>query len=291
MRPFLSRLRWSRAGSASIRCASSSTALPRHHSTTHLSGSKLHIPLALLILHVDFGLELGAELESTTFGHLWRSATMRLCADGAANRLHDSLSDAMRKQMLPDLIRGDLDSLRSDVEHFYSERGVRIEREPEQETHDFDKCLRWLLEQRRVPPSPPSPLAVVAYGSFGGRLDQTMANLNMLYRYESAFDSFVLLSDQSLAFLLPPGKNIIQPDRTIEVGSCGLIPLGGVCERVRTSGLKWNLSGEQLRFGDLVSSSNAFGEDTITVENNSPLLWTSNLKLKESGDLYCAPKP
>lgn len=89
-----------------------------------------------------------------------------------------------------------------------------------------------------------------------------MANLNMLYRYEGVFDSFVLLSEHSLAFLLPAGTNVIEPDPNVEIGSCGLIPLGGVCERVRTTGLKWNLAGEQLRFGDLVRWKHATQRNT-----------------------------
>ena len=97
---------------------------------------------------------------------------------------------------------------------------------------------------------------MVAVGAFGGRLDQQMANLNMAFSY-ACFERFYLLSDASLACVLPPGKHVIEPNREAEDGSCGLIPLGGRCERVVTTGLKWNLDGERpLEFGSLISSSN-----------------------------------
>ena len=186
---------------------------------------------------------------------------------------------------VPDLITGDLDSLRGDVA-FYTDRGVPIESVPDQDSHDFEKCLQW-LERKQADEAaasvasgatPKPPFSVVAVGAFGGRLDQQMANLNMAFSYKS-FANFYLLSESSLAFVLPPGKHTIETNTEAEDGSCGLIPLGGRCERVVTTGLKWNLDGERpLEFGSLISSSNELVEPLITVETDSPLLWTTGLK-------------
>jgi len=63
-----------------------------------------------------------------------------------------------------------------------------------------------------------------------------------------------------------------------EVGegpTCGLIPIGGRCETVYTSGLKWNLNGDiPLEFGGLVSSSNRIVDKVVTVMTSSPLLFS-----------------
>ena len=77
----------------------------------------------------------------------------------------------------------------------------------------------------------------MACGAFGGRLDQTMANINMLYCYRG-FERFLLLSSHSLAFVLSPGSHVIEPNLEIETGACGLIPLGGRCEGVRNNSCK-----------------------------------------------------
>jgi len=251
----------------------------RHHSTRFLTGATPALRLALLVLNVDCE----SLYTDSVLSRLWQDAAVRLCADGAANRLYDSLPEAERGRMLPDQIRGDLDSLRPDVAEFYRARGVRIEHEPEQDTHDFEKCLRWLEEEQR---SASEPFTVVAFGAFGGRLDQTMANLNMVYRYTS-FASFILLSADSLALLLPPGRNVIHVNDELESGSCGLVPLGGRCERIVTSGLLWDLDGSRpLEFGALVSSSNEVTGSEVSVETSAPLLWTSNCRAREEGGRF-----
>lgn len=250
---------------ASVGAAAAAAAAPRVnlHTTSFLS-APTPLNLALVVLNVDHqSRQLTA---AARFNHLWQHSSVRLCADGAANRLYDSLDESVRASMLPDLIIGDLDSLRIDVSDYYSSCGVAIECVADQDSHDFEKCLRW-LERRQQQPAPgahagratgvpaavptaaeslpppsaalaatlPQPFSVVAIGAFGGRLDQQMANLNMAYRY-SQFAHFCLLSGDSLAFLLRPGKHVIEPNRREEDGSCGLIPLGGRCERVSTTG-------------------------------------------------------
>lgn len=62
------------------------------------------------------------------------AATLRVCADGGANRLYDELpamllgqsADAVRSAYLPTAIQGDMDSIRPDVLDFYRQRGVPV---------------------------------------------------------------------------------------------------------------------------------------------------------------------
>ena len=308
--------------------AAASPSRTYHHSTSFLGGAVKNLNLALVILNVEQQHRSAPQLgggAAARFQHAWDQSAVRICADGAANRLYDSLTDADRQIMLPNVITGDLDSLRDDVAQFYEERGVLILREAEQDTHDFEKCLRWLernTEQQQeegdgdggddaastasrssaasaatapasassassTPASAPAlatpllraPLSVVAYGAFGGRLDQQMANLNMAYSSFSSLSHLYLVSDESLAFVLRPGKHTIEVNEEEEDGTCGLIPLGGRCERVVTSGLRWDLDGDRpLEFGALLSSSNEFAKPTITIETDAPLLWTTGLR-------------
>ena len=61
------------------------------------------------------------------------TAQVRIVADGGANRLYDALSEGdMQKngllsmsEYVPDIIRGDLDSIRPDVMDYYSSLGTQ----------------------------------------------------------------------------------------------------------------------------------------------------------------------
>ena len=103
------------------------TALTRHHSMAFLSQST-SLRLALIILNAEQRARKGDAHD--LFSHLWDQASVRVCADGAANRLHDALSPERRaallhaqrippaercRNQLPDVITGDLDSIRPEV--------------------------------------------------------------------------------------------------------------------------------------------------------------------------------
>ena len=67
--------------------------------------------------------------------------------------------------------------------------------------------------------------------------------------------------------------------RDVEGPHCGLIPVGGAVQRVTTTGLTWNLSGQRLAFGELVSSSNLLQDDVVSIETSDPVLWTVEVEL------------
>ena len=79
-------------------------------------------------------------------------ATHRVCADGGANRWFDIASKLPRatsstdaRELLPDIICGDLDSLRDDVRQFYEQRGVRVDDLSEdQDTTDLTKSVNYI---------------------------------------------------------------------------------------------------------------------------------------------------
>lgn len=97
---------------------------------------------------------------SGVLGKLWGASSYRICADGGANRLYDetvSTTTSIQQEgeerrrktdhcnnsndnntFLPDLITGDLDSLRLDVRRYYETKGVSIIRVEDQNFHDLD---------------------------------------------------------------------------------------------------------------------------------------------------------
>ena len=113
-------------------------------------------------------------------------------------------------------------------------------------------------------------------GAFGDRFDHELAAVDALYRFGAQRPKArcVLHGDRTAAILLGAGAHEIRVRRDVEGPHCGLIPVGGAVQRVTTTGLTWNLSGQRLAFGELVSSSNLLQDDLVSIETSDPVLWT-----------------
>lgn len=252
-----------------------------HYSPFLIDNGEYDTKTALIILNSPM-----RNPPSPLFDKLWGMANFRICADGGANRLFDATHGISNYK--PDLIRGDLDSLRKDVKDYYAEKGVRIEKDPCQDTNDLDKCLQRVREEWLEVNGPDHRICV--YGAFGGRFDQEMASIQSLYNWNEVLQGKLFLyDDHTSAFLLSEGVNheIRLPfhgecmPSCEDIGdgpTCGLIPMGSKCESIKTTGLKWDLNGDiPLEFGGLVSTSNRLMEEVITVQTSHPIVFTAEV--------------
>ena len=201
---------------------------------------------------------------------LWDASDYVCCADGGANRAHDLLGAGRA----PDAVVGDLDSARADVLAAYESRGCAIHRVEDQDSNDLSKALAHV--GRRWDAAGVSDGVVRVAGAFGDRFDHELAAVDALYRFGAQRPKArcVLHGDSTAAILLGAGAHEIRVRRDVEGPHCGLIPVGGAVRRVTTTGLTWNLSGQRLAFGELVSSSNLLQDDLVSIETSDPVLWT-----------------
>ena len=86
----------------------------------------------------------------------------------------------------------------------------------------------------------------------------------------------IITSSENITFLLAPGRNVIDTPRDKLGPTCGILPVGGTAV-VNTDGLVWDMKDQETRFGGLVSTSNALGADTVTVETTCPVVFTVEL--------------
>ncbi|KAL9647127.1 hypothetical protein ABK040_004843 [Willaertia magna] len=266
----------------------------------------------IILLNTPF---LNKDVYSTFFKKLWFSSEWKCCADGGANRLLDFTKEHKKEEeLIPDIICGDLDSLKLNVKEYYELKGTEIKRIKEQDSNDLQKCVRILKE--RIKNSTHSlnnnnEVHRIFIVGGGGRLDQEMCNLNTLYiealqRVENKKESlitnnkveamikatgpietnlnfqFIQLTPYSLSYVLLPGKHLIVRNENWEKKICALVPLGIPCRTVTTNGLKWNLKEQRLEFGGLVSTSNEMIGEEVWIENSDPLLWITTLNFNNN---------
>ncbi|XP_042470956.1 thiamine pyrophosphokinase 1-like isoform X2 [Zingiber officinale] len=86
---------------------------------------------------------------------LWSHAKLRVFADGGANRVYDGMPNLfpeidpteVRHRYKPDIIRGDMDSIRKEVKEFYVNLGVKVEDvSHDQATTDLHKCVNYVCD-------------------------------------------------------------------------------------------------------------------------------------------------
>jgi thiamine pyrophosphokinase len=156
-----------------------------------------------------------------------------VAADGGALHL-DALG------VRPDVLIGDLDSVPPTMVERLAAAGTRVERRPA-DKDESDTELAVALG------SEAGGTQIVVLAALGGRLDHELANL-------------LLVADpawRGIDLRIVRGRTLVRPlhgEATLQLGAgegavVTLLPIGGHAEGVRTTGLRYPLDGEQLRFG------------------------------------------
>ena len=170
-----------------------------------------------------------------------RLAPKLVAADGGGNKLADL-------NLTPDAIIGDMDSLRADLQLHWADRVHRI---AEQDSTDFDKCLRAI----------DAPL-VLALGFTGARLDHTMSAMSALVRHGRA--RVILIGPQDVCCLCPP--EILLP---LDAGArVSLYPMGPVTGR--STGLHWPIDGIAFSPAGVIGTSNRADADKVMLQMDQP---------------------
>ncbi|RGP61582.1 thiamine pyrophosphokinase [Fusarium sporotrichioides] len=218
---------------------------------------------------------------------LWKNSSVRVAADGGANRLH-KLSSFHGKYSNLQLIIGDLDSLTPTVRDFYSSQPspAQIIHDADQESTDFSKAVNWIRKEH-------SGIDIVALGGIGGRVDQGLSQLHHLYLFQTdpeyASGRVFLLSGSSLTFLLKTGTHQIQVREDGEEDAfgkhIGIIPLKEAAN-ITTKGFEWDVEDWHTEIGGKLSTSNHILPESqvVTVTTDKDVLFTVALKEGDGDD-------
>ncbi|WGW03376.1 thiamine diphosphokinase [Tropicibacter oceani] len=170
----------------------------------------------------------GGECTDSVLKRAAAQASRIVAADGGAVPL-------LAAGVIPDAVIGDMDSL--DAAMAARIPAGRIHRIGEQNSTDFDKCLRNIR----------APL-VLAHGFLGGRVDHQLAAMTVLCA--RADRRCVLIGREDVIVLAPPDLALDLP-----IGSrLSLYPMGAVSGR--SEGLRWPIDGIAMRPDGRTGTSN-----------------------------------
>lgn len=174
--------------------------------------------------------------------HRWKEQGYTIvAADGAANTL-------LRYGVIPHLVVGDMDSFAVPPPHG---AGIELVRDASQDTNDFEKCLNVMAER--------GISAVLICGLQGGELEHTLNNWSVLRKYVHRF-SFRLYDGSRVGYVQAGcARYSVSPGDTISI-----IPFFHA--RLRTEGLRWELTGEVLAMGVREGARNQAIAATVSID-------------------------
>ena len=175
-----------------------------------------------------------------------------IALDGAAIMLQ-------QRQIQPDVIIGDMDSLTSEQLDVFQSQGVQIIKDSTQDTSDISKGLTW--SQRQY-----SGAHIDVIGIDGGRLDHQLAAFSALFECQSQAHLHieewlvVRVTETPIQYGTTKGRNI------------SLIPFGEV-SGVTLVGCKYSLENEKLSSGTRGIHNETLGEQiTVSCQQGDLLL-------------------
>lgn len=228
------------------------------------------------------------ECEANFVLNLWKQAQVRVTVDAGTDRWLTFLGNDREKvlkglceEYLPDIVTGDMDSVREETLTKLESLGVKIIHTMDQDETDYTKSLRKLnlyCSERNI-----KLKVAYVFNEVSGRMDQIIAGISTLYKSQKILPNVpvIQISKGSLTWLLQTGMHkiiipeILRNNRTW----CSLLPVGFPAKNVSTTGLKWNLDNTTLEVGSLVSSSNTYSDESyVTVNTDTPIIWSMGIK-------------
>jgi thiamine pyrophosphokinase len=144
----------------------------------------------------------------------------------------------------PDVIIGDLDSLPEELREADTAVTRIIAHPVDKDETDLELALLYAVNRYSDD--------LLIFGAFGGRVDQTLANILLLAHPALAGRRVELINNRERAWLVTSQTTL----RGAVGDRVSLIPLGGDARVRETRGLRWSLTDQTLAFGPARGISN-----------------------------------
>ncbi len=149
---------------------------------------------------------------------------------------------------LPDVVIGDLDSFK-----YTNHEGVNVLHEPDQETNDLEKALKYALKQGAT--------SCVVLGTLGKRIDHTIKNLSVLLQFQQKFESVIFRDDYGdMLVAQSPFKPNLDPGTIIS-----FFPIGKPVTGFSSTGVLYPLKNSAIEMGVQDGTSNEITSKDATI--------------------------
>ena len=202
-----------------------------------------------------------------------------IIANGAFNKT-DSILSALKEEDLiiaadggahhcvaaglwPNVVVGDMDSITTSLIKELREHETQLILYPQNKDQtDLELALSLAAEK--------GYREVLLLGMFGGRLDQSLANILLLTRDEWQDLRLIISAEPDTAYLMRDRDEISLLGHPGDIVS--LIPLSSLVEDVSTQGLRWSLDHADLNLGNTLSVSNEMLDTAAHVQVGAGIL-------------------
>ena len=162
---------------------------------------------------------------------------------------------ALKYNLVPDAIIGDMDSVDHEILKQLEATGVVIQHYPQEKNEtDLELALSYAAEH--------GAQWIRIIGGIGGRFDQMLANVYLLALPQLANRDVAIVAGKQSICLLREGENIVVGQ---EGDTVSLIPISGDVCGITTYGLKYALQNDTLLFGPARGVSNVLLGDTAKI--------------------------
>ncbi|MCP3898434.1 MAG: thiamine diphosphokinase [Desulfobacteraceae bacterium] len=181
------------------------------------------------------------------FSKIITQADIIICADGGANHLKNM-------GILPHVIIGDLDSINFQDKSFFKKNNIKFIKHPvDKDATDTELAADYAIKEKACD--------ITFIGVSGSRLDHTLANIFLLKKITAKNIKCKIIDDNNEIFIVTDKLTVTRTTPSF----ISIIPLTEKAEGVSTTGLKFPLTNDEIKFGTSIGISNEFLDNKATI--------------------------
>lgn len=174
-----------------------------------------------------------------------------ICSDGGANH-------AYNMNILPDYIIGDLDSTSKDIIDYYKSKNVEFKKFPSKK-NETDTELSIKLSEKL------NAKQIDLIGALGGRIDHTIANINLLYYIRKRGIKPRIITDKEEVYIAIDEEVSIDGKKGDIVS---ILPIRNDAKGITLKNLEYPLENNDIEFSKPLGISNVMTDISCNIKVN-----------------------